>query len=311
VLLFDADTAGDTAVDRAVELFLQQPVEIAIASMPDGVDPDEFLMEHGPEAFDALLANASDALTYKWKQLQSRLEGNDDITARGKAVDQYISVIAGARGQKAVDPLRWGAILLRLAKHTGLSAEELNNRFKRDNPKPKFSPTSSQNVVHNGDGDQPPQRSATRRGPLTAQDRAEQWILGILLNEPKRWQQVQLHVNLEDFGDPDRHQLAERYWDHQRHEGEAVLNEFLGYLDQPHLVELAIQLSAEADALGDVEKALNDAVAHLMREKKRLAERQLVADLRRTPDQPGEAASEIDLLRQVQENARNPDMRRV
>src|ERR1700759_4538412 len=41
VLLFDADSAGDMAVNRAVELFLQQPVEIAIAGMPDGVDPDE------------------------------------------------------------------------------------------------------------------------------------------------------------------------------------------------------------------------------------------------------------------------------
>ena len=31
VLLFDADNAGDLAVNRAVELFLTQPVEIAIA----------------------------------------------------------------------------------------------------------------------------------------------------------------------------------------------------------------------------------------------------------------------------------------
>ena len=51
VLLFDADTAGDTAVNRAVELFLTQPVEIAIASMPADVDPDEFLMQPGTEAF--------------------------------------------------------------------------------------------------------------------------------------------------------------------------------------------------------------------------------------------------------------------
>src|SRR3712207_3518158 len=32
VLLFDADAAGDLAVDRAVGLFLTQPIEIAIAS---------------------------------------------------------------------------------------------------------------------------------------------------------------------------------------------------------------------------------------------------------------------------------------
>src|SRR2546423_6937331 len=73
VLLFDADTAGDTAVNRAVELFLTQPVEIAIASMPDGVDPDEFLLENGSEAFEKLLSAASDALTFTWRQLDRRV----------------------------------------------------------------------------------------------------------------------------------------------------------------------------------------------------------------------------------------------
>jgi DNA primase len=52
VLLFDADAAGDTAVDRAVELFLTQPIEIAIASMPPGLDPDEYLLQNGLEAFE-------------------------------------------------------------------------------------------------------------------------------------------------------------------------------------------------------------------------------------------------------------------
>jgi len=313
VLLFDADTAGDTAVDRAVELFLQQPVEIAIASMPEGVDPDEFIMQNGAEAFDALLANASDALSYKWKQLHARLGDSDDVTARGRAVDQYISVIAAARGQKAVDPLRWGAILLRLAKHTGLSAEELNLRFKKKDvgPKPKNLPTPSQNMGQNTDGDEPQQRPAKRTGPLTAQDRAEQWILGILLNQPKLWQKVQQDVQYEQFVDETRRQLAERYWDHQRHEGEAVLNEFLGYLDQPHLVELAIELSKEADELTDVGQALDDAIAHLKRTQTRLEERKLVADLRRSPDQPGDTVDEIDVLRQLQERARKPDLKRV
>ena len=58
VLLFDADTAGDTAVNRAVELFLTQPIEIAIASMPEGLDPDEYLLKHGAEGFAKLLADA-------------------------------------------------------------------------------------------------------------------------------------------------------------------------------------------------------------------------------------------------------------
>ncbi len=69
VLLFDADAAGDTAVNRAVELFLSQPIEIAIASMPTGLDPDEYLLQRGLEAFETLLRDATDVLAYKWKQL--------------------------------------------------------------------------------------------------------------------------------------------------------------------------------------------------------------------------------------------------
>src|SRR3954469_7513472 len=34
VLLFDADVAGDLAVNRAVELFLTQNIELAIATIP-------------------------------------------------------------------------------------------------------------------------------------------------------------------------------------------------------------------------------------------------------------------------------------
>ncbi len=315
VLLFDADTAGDTAtdkaVDRAVELYLQQPVEIAIASMPEGVDPDEFLMENGKEAFDLLLANASDALSFKWKQLDRRFNESDDLTGRQKAIEQYLDNLAVAR-QGPVDEIRWGSALARVSRLTDIPVSELSKRFKTPAKKPKYSPTAPANPGHNtlGDDSQEPVRPV-RKGPLTAQDRAEQWILGILLNEPKRWQKVQQDVHFEQFADDSRRQLAERIWDHQRHEGEAVLNEFLGYLDQPQLVQLAIELSNEAEGLEDIGQALDDAIEHLKRAQHRQEERQLVAELRRSPDQPGQAVDEVDVLRQLQERARKPDLKRV
>jgi len=98
VLLFDADTAGDTAVNRAVELFLTQPIEIAIASMPEGVDPDEYLIANGAEAFEKVLATASDALAFKWKLLDRQFAASDDLTGRQKAVEEYLGTLAAARG---------------------------------------------------------------------------------------------------------------------------------------------------------------------------------------------------------------------
>ena len=36
VLVFDADAGGDTGVDRALELFVREDVDLAIATLPEG-----------------------------------------------------------------------------------------------------------------------------------------------------------------------------------------------------------------------------------------------------------------------------------
>ena len=107
MLLFDADAAGDTAVNRAVELFLTQPVEIAIASLPDGMDPDEYLIAHGAEAFDGVLKGAADALTFTWSRMVRQYRATDDLTGQERAVRSYLEVLnkarhGGAGGQLAV-----------------------------------------------------------------------------------------------------------------------------------------------------------------------------------------------------------------
>ena len=118
VLLFDyADTAGDTAVDKAVGLFLTQEIDIAVASMPDGVDPDEYFLANGAEAFDKLIAGASDALVYKWKRLLKKYNASgDSLTGQQKTVEEYLGLLAAARGSGPVDTIRWGQALGQVSK---------------------------------------------------------------------------------------------------------------------------------------------------------------------------------------------------
>ncbi|MCC6579263.1 MAG: DNA primase, partial [Phycisphaeraceae bacterium] len=132
VLLFDPDTAGALAVNRAVELFLTQPVEIAIASIPGGADPDEFLLAQGAAGWEKLIESAGDVLSYKWKQMARAYRSvGDDLTARQKVVEAYLTALAAARGSGAVDPIRWGAVLARVGNLTEISPQELNRRFRR------------------------------------------------------------------------------------------------------------------------------------------------------------------------------------
>lgn len=304
ILLFDADTAGDLAVDRAVGLFLTQPIEIAIASMPSGLDPDEFLLQNGAEAFYRILEGANDSLSYKWKQLVRQFDaGSGDLTSQQKAVEAYMQVLASARGSGPVDALRWGSALARVSRLTDIPVAELNRRFKAQKRPPMRPEPIAESAA-------PPMPASQPARPLTAQDRAERQILGILLLQPHRWHEVQRVVHLEDFAHEGHHRVAELYWNHQRDEGEPVFNEFLGTLAEPALSEIAMLAVDEVEALDDADRVLAEALAWLDRRRRVRDEQKLLATLRRKSDSVSED-TEIELLKVLSESRRQPDLHRA
>ncbi len=310
VLLFDADTAGDTAVDRAVGLFLTQEVDIAVAAMPEGVDPDEFLLAHGPEGFNQMIAAASDALLYKWKGLLKRFNASgDSLTGQQKAVEEYLEVLAAARGSGPVDGIRWGRALAQVARLTEIPVDALNRRFKPAKQTPRrYSSPAAANGPQADEGAVPTQVQPPRpvRRDLTALERAERRLLGVLLSEPARWQAVQRHVTLDDFSDEHHRRLAETYWNHQQDEGEPVFNEFLGLLTDESLRELAVIAVQEAEELMNPEALIAESLAYFQENRRRLEERKLLTDVQRKSPQ-----EEADLLKKLMDQARQPNLRRT
>lgn len=328
VLLFDPDSAGDMAVNRAVELFLTQPIEILIATLPEAVDPDEYLLAHGPEGFDQVIANAQDALTHKWRQLEKQFRANEgDLTGQQKAVEAYLQTLSNAKGSGPVDALRWGSALARVSRLTGIPAEDLNARF-RARPTPDrnryVAPTRA-----GGSASQPEPGGEYRqedmplpagpagagvgarpRGPITAQVRAERQILGGLLLTPRYWFQIQHQVLLDDFCDVENRKLAEVYWDYQKNEGEPEFAEFLVILKEQGLGELAITLLQEAEATKEINEVLRTAVEYVAYARQQREASKLRAQLRRSSEVGTEGDAAVDLLRKLTEAARQPDARR-
>jgi len=202
-----------------------------------------------------------------------------------------------------------------VSRLTETPVEELNKLF-RGAPKKNAPRFATPQVA----SDAPSESAAPAKifRPLDADSRARRWIMGVLLSEPQRWHAVQQHLHLDDFDPTDAtlHAIAQQYWAHQVDEGEPVLNEFLSQLDG-QAKQLAIELVEEIEALSDAERTLNEAMAHLERQRRRGEEKKTIASLRRTEDS-GEKPSgprnteedEIALLRKLQEQVRRPDMGR-
>jgi DNA primase len=311
VLLFDADEAGETAVNRAVELFMTQPVDFAVATMPDGTDPDEFLMQRGAEAFNKLLVEAPSVLHFLVRQFKRRWVANEtNIPEQEKALAAFIQPFLRAREELAVDQNRWGTVIATVAKETGLPSAELHRRYGKVAAR-KNRPAPVETVS------EPTNTAPVYRGPPTAQHLAERHILGVLLAEPSRWSDVQQSVGPSDFTDPTRRRLSELYWARQRDEGEPVFNQFLSELAEPALVELAVELVDEVQSLPSLDDALSAAVLHLAEARNRRNEQKLVARLHRTEDMQagGDKNEDKDddaaLLGKLQESIRKSGVRRV
>lgn len=70
VLLLDGDRAGKRAAERAIDVAFPHIAagrSLAMARLPEGSDPDSFVLENGPEALRALLAGAMPLSVVAWE----------------------------------------------------------------------------------------------------------------------------------------------------------------------------------------------------------------------------------------------------
>ncbi len=81
ILCYDSDNAGIKAALAALDLFEKNGVEVKIAKLPEGMDPDDTLQHLGPERFRALLEDALEGLDFKLALARdrSRTEEGQDI----------------------------------------------------------------------------------------------------------------------------------------------------------------------------------------------------------------------------------------
>lgn len=65
LMIYDADTAGQKAMVRGIELALEMGLEPETLQLPEGEDPDSFVKEHGQEGFiEHKRAHTEDYITY-------------------------------------------------------------------------------------------------------------------------------------------------------------------------------------------------------------------------------------------------------
>lgn len=132
-LVLDGDGAGRKRASEVLELFVGNPIDLRVLTLPDGLDPCDFIASQGCEPFRRLLSAAPDALEHKLRIVTEGLVSADRTHEASLAVEQVLSTLARARSggglPTSAQMVREQHILGRLARETRLSEEGLRSRL--------------------------------------------------------------------------------------------------------------------------------------------------------------------------------------
>ena len=70
VLCFDGDSAGEKATINAIELLEDTGIDIKVVRLPNGMDPDEYIIKEGKDSFLYQISNATNLIDYKMELLK-------------------------------------------------------------------------------------------------------------------------------------------------------------------------------------------------------------------------------------------------
>ena len=83
IMLFDMDTAGQAATSRSLDILLEEDMNVRVAALNDGEDPDSFILKDGAEAFRGRISTAMSIFDF----LLSRLTAAHNAqTIEGRAM---------------------------------------------------------------------------------------------------------------------------------------------------------------------------------------------------------------------------------
>ncbi len=254
ILVYDSDTAGLEAANRALEVCISQRVDIKIATVPEGKDPCDFLLSDGREAFQKVLDDAVDVFKFKWDRLQKTFESDATLAGRKAAVDEFIQVVSVAINTGNLNAIETGLIINRLSSILSMPAPainaEVNKKLKAVRRTAAYQ-NKNRKVVSVDLG----------HGLFAA---AQKEIVEVLLNDISLLTELDERIKPELFDVPILKKSAELIFEIYKSNPKAQLAQILTHIENAEFAGMITTMCEEGAKKGNFKKRLDDVTAILL-----------------------------------------------
>jgi DNA primase len=184
VLVLDGDEAGQKRTNEILELFINDPMDLRVMTLPDDLDPCDLLIERGKHVFHELLDSAVDAVEHVFQVTAGKLTSSSSPHDLTRAMEKMLSLLAKvplpSQGASTEQVLRESLIISRMSRKFDMAEQVLRDRLRdlrRQNAAKVRQPFVSSNVETTV--------TASSYEPVSSWPAREQELMELILLEPE------------------------------------------------------------------------------------------------------------------------------
>lgn len=229
LLLYDSDEAGIRAALRGIPILREAGVNSRVVSLKPYKDPDEFIRNMGPEAFEQRLEEARDSFLFRVEVAENEFSMNDP-QGQNQFFERCAQMLLELKDELERN-LYIDAVVKIYRGRYGISSEDLRKRV--NTLALKGTPAEHRT--------QPKSGSPEKKKKESASDTSQKLMLTWLVTYPKIFDKVAQYLTPEDFVVPLYQEVAQMLFQ-QREEGEInparLLNSFPDSEEQREVASL-------------------------------------------------------------------------
>lgn len=254
VMLYDGDMAGEIATLRACDILIKEDMNVRIAALPTGDDPDTFIRKNGLKGFLELTNKAIPIFDYKFQLLLTKHHGAT-TEQKQKIMREILPTI-----KKFKDTTTRCASIKTVAETLRLDEKALWGDFSLL--------TDESYVEEESDASGSFESKAIQHYKLKEIPITERMLVKLMLDEIHLVDQLRLLIQPDDFVEEKLRTIVKFIFDFFSEGKTCKPNVLMNYLGDEEAINIISELATlEVHACPNKEKLITDCVKRLKRDK--------------------------------------------
>ncbi len=259
ILGFDADGAGQTAIERSMEILQKMGCDMRVLQIEGAKDPDEFIVKYGEGRFKLAIDNAISLVEFKVKNLKKEinLENTGD---KIKFLNEIAKILS-----KVENTMEREIYIEKIAKGYNISKEaiyaEVNKLIYAGTKNDKILQSQNREIQQH-------RKIEQKENNIIDEDikRRENTIIALLLDSNTNiFKKIKEHVKPEDFKDEINKKIAEQLYN-ELEKNDANINKLIDTFDEETQNHITMVMATDYE-IENIDKAVDDILSKYERER--------------------------------------------